>query len=155
METKTQKPDTIKDKYLKKNVAGYWIVIVSLVLLFVSMLSWMLFGSYNLTVTGTAGAVEGTPATLFVSSDDIEKIQIGMVTNIGKSKGEVSWIGEEYYTYDDFFAVYGRSVKYLNIAEDKSYIEVLADITTEQTGYYPYTVVYKTITPLEHFLGLY
>ena len=153
MVIRPQHRNKVKDKYLKKNVAGYWIAILSLVLLFVGLGSWMLFGSYNLTVTGYADVVQGIPAYVYVQSEDIDKIKPGMTVSIGNSKGKVANIVDGYLTYDDFFAVYGVNVKHLHIDKNKSYYEINADITEEPSGYLPYTIIYKTITPLEYFLG--
>ena len=145
----------IKDKYPRRNIASYWILVLAAVLLLIGMLSWLIFGSYNLTVTGYADVIKGTSNYLYVQAEDVDKIATGMTAKIGDSKGTVTWIGKEYLTYDELKSIYGPSIKYLHLSTDKSYYEVFTDIQDEESGYLPYTIIYKTISPLDYFLGVY
>lgn len=142
---------TIKDKYLRKNNAGCRIVFFSLLILFIGMLSWLLLGSYNLTITGYADALDGI--YMYVPADEVDKIDVGMTVSIGNSKGKINFIGNEYCTYDDLVAIYGRTAKYLHISPEKSYYEVISDNVIDEPGYLPYIIIYETVSPMEYFFG--
>ncbi|MDO5828524.1 MAG: hypothetical protein Q4Q25_00085 [Methanocorpusculum sp.] len=144
---------TEEDKYLKTNTAGYKVLLLAVLFVFAGLLSWLFFGSYNITVQGYADVEEGIPAYLCVPAEDIDKIKPGMTVAIGNSYGTVQEIAERYGTYEDLKAIYGPNVDKLHVSPDKSYYSVTADITEEPSAYAPFTVVIKTVSPIEYFSG--
>lgn len=144
---------TEEDKYLKTNTAGYRVLLLAVFVVFVGLLSWLFFGSYNITVQGYADVEEGIPAYLYVPAEDIDKIRPGMTVAIGTSYGMVQEIAERYATYEDLRSVYGPNVDKLHVSPDKSYYAVTADITEEPSAYAPFTVVVGTVSPIEYFSG--
>ena len=144
---------TEEDKYLKTNTAGYRVLLLAVFVVFAGVLSWLFFGSYNITVQGYADVEEGIPSYLYVPAEDIDKISPGMTVAIGTSYGTVQEIAEQYATYEDLRSVYGPNVDKLHVSPDKSYYAVTADITEEPSAYAPFTVVVGTVSPLEYFSG--
>lgn len=144
---------TEEDKYLKTNTAGYRVLLLAVFVVFAGLLSWLFFGSYNITVQGYADVEEGIPAYLYVPAEDIDKIIPGMTVAIGTSYGTVQEIAEQYATYEDLRSVYGPNVDKLHVSPDKSYYAVTADITEEPSAYAPFTVVVGTVSPIEYFSG--
>ena len=144
---------TEEDKYLKTNIAGYRILILAVLVVFVGMLSWLFFGSYNITVKGYADVEEGIPAYLYVAAEDVDKIRPGMTVAIGNSYGTVVDITEEHQDYEYLKALYGPSVDKLHVSPNKSYYLITTDITEEPSAYAPFTIIIETVSPIEYFSG--
>ena len=144
---------TEEDKYLKMNTAGYRLLFLAMLIVLIGMLGWLFFGSYNITVQGYADVVEGMPAYLCVPAEDVDRIKPGMTVAIGNSHGAVLEVIEHYYTFEDLKVLYGPNVEKLHVTPDKSYYMIVADITQEPSAYAPFTVVIKTVSPIEYYTG--
>lgn len=149
-----QIPSTTKeDKYLKTNTVGYKILLLAVLIVFIGMLSWLFFGSYNITVQGYADVEEGIPAYLYVTAEDVDKIKPGMTVAIGNSYGTVVEKTAEYQSYEYLKALYGPNVDKLHVSPNKSYYCITTDITEEPSAYAPFTIIIETVSPIEYFSG--
>lgn len=151
---KLSKPKKGGDKYLKKNSIGYGVIVLSAFIIMIGIVCWLFFGTYNVTVNGYADVVYGRQTHLFVDSEDIDKVKVGMNVSVGNERGKIINIYDYYDTYENLFEIYGSVVDKFNLSKDKTYYAVVADIENDSTGIKPFSIVVDTVKPYKYyFLG--
>lgn len=141
------------DSYLRTQRIRAWIVAAAVLVLAAGALTWLFFGSCNITVTGYAYVSGNVETYCFVSSRDIDRVTPGMTVWVNNTKGKIMRVADHYYTYDQLLFLYGNSIANLHVKEDEVYYSVSADIRQDRSDFGKFTIITDTVTPFACYFG--
>lgn len=139
--------------YLRTQRIRGWIVVLAAMIFAAGVLAWLFFGSCSITVTGYAYVYGGVDTVCFVSPGDIDKVKPGMAVWVDNTKGTVTQIKDNYYTYDQLRLMYGNTVRNLHMNEDDVCYSVNTDIVKELSEVGRFTIITDTVAPFFYYFG--
>ena len=151
---KLRNPDDL-DKFVRVTNPSVWVVLAACVALLAGLLSWGILGAVTTSVSDTGVVVDGK-ALCFLTADDMAKVHVGDVANVGGEKMEVADVSAVPLSRDEAKEVLKSDYLVSALVEDDwAYKVAFKGDASELTAGVPLTVSITTerIAPITLILG--
>ncbi|MBQ9067518.1 MAG: hypothetical protein IJ131_00430 [Eggerthellaceae bacterium] len=151
---KLRSPDDL-DKFIQVTNPNVWVVLAACMVLLAGLLAWGVFGSVTTSVSATGVSVDGS-TMCFLSAEDVAKVHVNDVANVGGATMTVSKVSQVPLSHDEAHQVLASDYLVNTLLTgDWAYQVSFEGNTNELAQNVPLTVSITTerIAPISLILG--